>query len=264
LLNTGFDILFFWVARMIMLGLEFMDDVPFRQVYIHALVRDPQKQKMSKTRGNSVDPLDVVDAYGTDATRFALVYGASPGTDVVFSEKQVENFQHFANKIWNAARFIFLNLERAGAEPWAPAGAETFQPLASQSAEVPLEDRWIFSRLNDVAKRANQAIGEYRYHDVSHVLYDFIWKEFCDWYVEMKKLRFQDGSGLTPEWRNLLAAFERTLRLLHPLMPFITEELWQRLTVNVEGRPKSLALARYPQYDSRLGDPAAEEQVAAL
>jgi valyl-tRNA synthetase len=265
LLNTGFDILFFWVARMIMMGLEFMGDVPFRQVYIHGLVRDAEKQKMSKTRGNSVDPLDVADAYGTDAVRFALVVGAAPGTDVIFSEDRLAGYQAFANKIWNAARFIFLNLEKSGAEAWAPQNPVSFRPLASpETLQIPLEDRWIFSRLNSVAEQANRAIEQFRYHEVAHVLYHFIWHEFCDWYLEMKKLRFRDGSGMTPVWQNLLAAFDRTLRLLHPLMPFITEEIWQRLTANVKGRPKSIALAVYPQYNAELTDMPAEQQMGVL
>jgi valyl-tRNA synthetase len=247
------------------LGLEFMGDVPFRQVYIHGLVRDAEKQKMSKTKGNSVDPLDVAEEYGTDAVRFALVAGAAPGTDVVFSEDRLAGYQSYANKIWNAARFIFLNLEKAGAEAWAPADPAAFRPLASPEAmDVPLEDRWIFSRLNSVAEQANRAIEHFRYHEVAHLLYHFIWHEFCDWYLEMKKLRFRDGSGLTPEWQNLLAAFDRTLRLLHPLMPFITEEIWQRLTANVEERPESIALSIYPQYNADLTDMPAERQVQLL
>jgi valyl-tRNA synthetase len=258
LLNTGFDILFFWVARMIMFGLEFMGDVPFRQVYIHALVRDAEKQKMSKTRGNAVEPLEIADKYGTDALRFFLVAGASPGTDVIFSEERLAGYQAFANKIWNAARFVLLNLERAGAEPWAPPYGQEFRPLAGDDGMVPWEDRWIFSRLSSVADQANRAIEQFRYHEVAHLLYHFLWHEFCDWYLELKKLRFRDGSGLTPEWKNLLAAFERTLRLLHPLMPFLTEELWQRLAEKMDGRPKSLALASYPQYDVNLLDLEAE------
>ncbi|MBI3665433.1 MAG: class I tRNA ligase family protein, partial [Acidobacteria bacterium] len=265
LLNTGYDILFFWVARMIMLGLEFTGEVPFRQVYIHAIVRDSKAQKMSKTRGNTVDPLEMADKYGTDALRFSLVVGAAPGTDVIFSEERVAGYQAFANKIWNAARFVFLSLEKAGAEPWAPKDPQNFRPYASQDMlEAPLEDRWIFSRLNSVAEQADRAIEQFRYHEVAHLLYHFIWHEFCDWYLEWKKLRFREGSGLTPAWRNLLAAFERTLRLLHPLMPFLTEELWQRLTVNAEGRPRSIALASYPQYDVHLADLPAERQVALL
>jgi valyl-tRNA synthetase len=264
LLNTGFDILFFWVARMIMMGLEFIGDVPFRQVYIHALVRDPEKQKMAKTRGNVVEPLGIAEKYGTDALRYFLVAGAAPGTDVIFSEERVAGYQAFANKIWNAARFVFLNLERAGADPWAPAAGEEFHPRAGEDGAVPLEDRWIFSRLSSVAEQANRAIEQFRYHEVAHLLYHFIWHEFCDWYLELKKLRFQDGSGLTPEWQNLLAAFERTLRLLHPLMPFLTEEIWQRLTEKVADGPKSVALAAYPEYDVHQVDLEAERQVGLL
>jgi valyl-tRNA synthetase len=265
LLNTGFDILFFWVARMIMFGLEFTGEVPFRQVYIHALVRDAEKQKMSKTRGNAVDPMQIAERYGTDALRYFLVSGASPGTDVVFSEEQLQGAQAFANKVWNAARFVFVRLEEAGAQPWAPASAEDFRPSArTDTLEVPLEDRWIFSRLNDVAEKVDGAIEQFRYHEVAHLLYRFVWHEFCDWYIELKKLGFRKDSGLTPEWTNLLAAFERTLRLLHPVMPFITEELWQRLTARVEGRPKSLALAPFPEYDVHLTDLPAEQEMEVL
>jgi len=265
LLNTGYEILFFWVARMIMLGLEFMGDVPFRQVYIHAIVRDAKGQKMAKTRGNTVDPLELTGKYGADAVRFALVVGASPGTDVIFSEERLAGYQAFANKIWNAARFLFVNLEKAGAEPWAPRDDQDFRPCASPGcSEVALEDRWIFSRLNTVAEQANRAIEQFRYHEVAHLLYHFLWHEFCDWYLELKKLRFREASGLTPEWRNLLAAYERTLRLLHPLMPFLTEEIWQRLTGNVEGRPRSIALAGYPQYDLHLADFPAEREIGVL
>jgi len=265
LLNTGYEILFFWVARMIMLGLEFVGAVPFRQVYIHAIVRDAKGRKMSKTRGNTVDPLDMTEKYGTDAVRFFLVAGAAPGTDVIFSEERLGGYQAFANKIWNAARFVFLSLEKAGAEPWAPGENQDFRPNPAESTlDVPLEDRWIFHRLNSVAEQANRAIEQFRYHEAAQLLYHFLWHEFCDWYVELKKLSFREGSGLTPEWRNLLAAFERILRLLHPLMPFLTEELWQRLTANVESRPRSLALAAYPQYDSRLVDYPAEREMDVL
>ncbi len=265
LLNTGYEILFFWVARMMMLGLEFMGDVPFRQVYIHAIVRDAKGHKMSKTRGNTVDPLEMTEKYGTDAVRFALVIGAAPGTDVLFSEERLAGYQAFANKIWNAARLIFLNLEKAGIGNWAPQDAVNFRPLASPaSLAVPFEDRWLFSRLNKVTEEVNRAIEQFRYHEAAHAIYHFIWHEFCDWYLEIKKLGFREGSGLTPEWQNLLAAFERTLRLLHPLMPFLTEELWQRLTAGVAGRPQSIAHAAYPQYDVYLTDHPAEQEARVL
>ena len=265
LLNTGFDILFFWVARMIMLGIEMAGDVPFRQVYIHGLVRDADKQKMSKTKGNVIDPIEMTDKYGTDAVRFALVVAAGQGSDVVLSEERIAGGRTFANKIWNAARFIFLSLEKSGAEPWLPEDPDGFVPEAATGNGRPsLEDRWMFSRLNEVAGLVNSHIEKYRYHEAANLLYHFFWHEFCDWYVELKKLSFREDSGLTPEWKNMLAAMERALRLLHPVMPFITEELWQRLTVGAPGRPKSIALSSYPAGDPALTDKEAERQVELL
>jgi valyl-tRNA synthetase len=265
LLITGFDILFFWVARMAMLGIEFMGDVPFRQVYIHGLVRDADKQKMSKTRGNTIDPLVVTEKYGTDAVRMALLQGAAPGTDIVLTEQRMESSRAFANKIWNAARFLFMSMERAGVEPWVPDSLEEFTPesdLATMS--VPIEDRWIFSRLNNCADEVNRAIEMYRYHEAAQLLWHFFWHEFCDWYIELKKLRFREGSGLDAGWRNTLAAFESALRLLHPAMPFLTEELWQRLTAQRAKRPISISVAAYPQYRAGLTDYEAEREIGIL
>ena len=265
LLNTGFDILFFWVARMIMLGIEMAGDVPFRQVYIHGLVRDADKQKMSKTKGNVIDPIEMTDKYGTDAVRFALVVAAGQGSDVVLSEERIAGARMFANKIWNAARFIFLSLEKSGADPWSPEDPDGFVPEAATGNGRPsLEDRWMFSRLNEVAGLVNSHIEKYRYHEAANLLYHFFWGEFCDWYVELKKLSFREDSGLTPEWKNMLAAMERALRLLHPVMPFITEELWQRLTAGATGRPKSIYLSSYPAEDPALTDREAERQVELL
>ena len=159
LLITGFDILFFWVARMVMMGIEFMGDVPFRQVYIHGLVRDAERQKMSKTRGNVVDPLVVTEKYGTDAVRMALLQGAAPGTDIVLTEDRMESSRAFANKIWNAARFLFMNMERSGVEPWVPEDLAQFRPESDlDTLEPRIEDRWIFSRLNSCAEQVNRAI----------------------------------------------------------------------------------------------------------
>jgi valyl-tRNA synthetase len=239
LLITGFDILFFWVARMIMLGCEFMGEVPFRQVYIHGLVRDAERQKMSKTRGNVVDPLVVTEKYGTDAVRMALLQGAAPGTDIVLTEERMESSRAFANKIWNAARLLLMNAPEG--HPDEPRG---------------IEDRWIFSRLNATAEQANRAIDQYRYHEFAQLLWHFFWHEFCDWYLELKKA---SGTG----WSNAVAAFENALRLLHPAMPFLTEELWQRLETD-SGRPKSIALAPYPQFCANLADPEAEKEIAIL
>jgi valyl-tRNA synthetase len=243
LLITGFDILFFWVARMVMLGCEFMGEIPFKTVYIHGLVRDADRQKMSKTKGNVIDPLVVTEKYGTDAVRMALLQGAAPGTDIVLTEERMESSRAFANKIWNAARFLFLNVDNVG------------QALGL-STEPTIEDRWIVSRLNAAAETANRAIEQYRYHEFAQELWKFFWHEFCDWYLELKKV---SATG----WGNAVAAFETALRLLHPAMPFLTEELWQRLDLT-EGHPKSIALAQYPQYRAELADPEAEKEVAII
>ncbi len=241
LLITGFDILFFWVARMIMLGMEMMGDVPFRTVYIHGLVRDAERQKMSKTKGNTIDPLIVTEQYGTDAVRFALLRGAAPGTDIVLSEERMVSSRAFANKIWNAARFIFMQMEKLG--------VENLEPGATPQPELTLEDRWIFHRLNETTVRVNKAQETFRYHEVADLLYGFIWDEFCDWYVELNKLRI--NSAATPEQArahltNMLCVFEQALRLLHPVMPFLTEELWQRLTPQGEGRAESISVVAHP------------------
>src|SRR5215469_11298514 len=238
LLITGFDILFFWVARMAMLGIEFMGDVPFRKVYIHGLVRDAEKQKMSKTKGNVVDPLVVTEQYGTDAVRMALLNGAAPGTDIVFSPERLETSQAFANKIWNAARFLFMNVDGVPA------------PEPEHSA---IEDRWILSRLNATARDMNRAIESYRYHEAAQTIWHFIYDDFCDWYIELKKI-----SG---NWSHIREAFDATLRLLHPVMPFLTEELWHRMG-DREG--DSISLQSYPQFDAKLDDPAAEAEIDLL
>jgi valyl-tRNA synthetase len=272
-LITGFDILFFWVARMAMLGIEFMGDVPFRQVYIHGLVRDADKQKMSKTKGNVIDPLVVTEQYGTDAVRMALLTGAAPGTDIVFTPDRLESSRAFANKIWNASRFLFMNMgaDRCNVEPWMAEDLNAYlpspsaiQPQTLQSRDrkgAVLEDRWIFHRINECAKESNRAIELFRYHEAAQSVWRFFWNEFCDWYLELKKLRFTENSGLNDDWRNLLAAFESALRLLHPVMPFLTEELWHRL-----GAPddKSISLTAYPQYLEARNDPEAEREITQL
>jgi valyl-tRNA synthetase len=241
LLITGFDILFFWVARMVMMGCEFMGEIPFKTVYIHGLVRDADRQKMSKTKGNVIDPLVVTEKYGTDAVRMALLQGAAPGTDIVLTEERMESSRAFANKIWNAARFLNVG-----------------QALGLSTAEggTAIEDRWIASRLNATAEQANRAIEQYRYHEFAQLLWHFFWHEFCDWYIELKKV---PGTDPAPA----VAAFETALRLLHPAMPFLTEELWQRLDLP-EGHPKSIALAPYPQYRPELADPEAEKEIAII
>ena len=186
LMITGFDILFFWVARMMIMGVEFMGEVPFRTVYIHSLVRDAERQKMSKTRGNVVDPLEVTEKYGTDAVRFTLAIMAAPGTDVALSEDRMASYRAFANKIWNAARFLFMSLEKSGAEPWTPPEDGICRPLADAGGQMSLEDRWIFSRLNRIAGEIGTAWEAFRFHEAAHVIYHFFWHEFCDWYLELK------------------------------------------------------------------------------
>ncbi len=252
LLITGFDILFFWVARMAMLGLEFMGDVPFRKVYIHGLVRDAERQKMSKSKGNVIDPLVVTEEYGTDAVRMALLSGTAPGTDIVFTIDRIESARAFANKIWNAARFLFLNIERCN----VPIGLPPALPVPTQ-----IEDRWIQSRLNECVREMNVAIGQYRYHEAAQSVRRFFWDEFCDWYVELKKFRFVENSGLNDDWKNLLPVFETSLRLLHPVMPFLTEELWHRLG-GEEGR--SISLLPYPLFDPSKYDAEAEVEIKLL
>ncbi len=255
LMITGFDILFFWVARMMIMGVEFMGEVPFRTVYIHSLVRDAERQKMSKTRGNVVDPLEVTEKYGTDAVRFTLAIMAAPGTDVALSEDRMASYRAFANKIWNAARFLFMSLEKSGAEPWTPPEDGICRPLADAGGQMSLEDRWIFSRLNRIAGEIGTAWEAFRFHEAAHVIYHFFWHEFCDWYLELKKLSFAPVQGPLPlAWQNLCRAFDVSLRLLHPMMPFLTEELWQRLGP----RQTSIALAPFPQHDPTLVNEAAE------
>jgi valyl-tRNA synthetase len=265
LLITGFDILFFWVARMVMLGLECTGEVPFRQVYLHSMVRDAEGQKMSKTKGNVIDPLEVTEKYGTDAVRMALLMGAAPGTDIAIGPDRIESARAFANKIWNASRLIFMRMESSGVGQWLAREGDCCLPAAdARSLAVPLEDRWIFSRLNRCADIVNRSIEQYRFHEVAQTLWSFFWHEFCDWYLELKKLRLQDNSGLTSDWRNLLTVYEMALRLLHPAMPFLTEELWQRIAEGSEDRPESIALANFPQYNPDAAAPDAEYEMTVL
>jgi valyl-tRNA synthetase len=279
LLVTGFDILFFWVARMIMLSCHFMldvpmpdgskrtlkDAVPFREVYIHALVRDADRQKMSKTKGNVIDPIEIVTKYGTDAVRFTLASMASPGTDIAFSESRTEGYRAFANKIWNAARFLFMQVDRA-----REAGYQLTMPasgaIPALPESTPLETRWIFGRLHAVSAEVERSLTDYRFDEAAAAVYQFFWGEFCDWYLELIKLRLEFGEGTEKNpttaltLASLVAVFEAALRLLSPFMPFLTEELWHAL---YEGNPpaKSVALTRYPQAKDFAAD---EGSVAAM
>ncbi len=253
LMITGIDILFFWVARMVMFGIEFTGRIPFRDCYLHALVRNADRQKMSKTKGNVIDPLVVTEKYGTDAVRFTLALMASPGTDIALSEPRMASYRAFANKIWNAARFLDMKGEGVTAER-----AHPFRPVPEVNGKVALEDAWMASRLNRVADQVENALETYRFDQAAHVLYQFVWHEFCDWYIELAKLRNTKAA-----WRNLAAALENTLRLLHPFMPFITEELWQRLTGGSDDAP-SISLQDYPRCDAMFLNDDAEKQMEAL
>jgi valyl-tRNA synthetase len=279
LLISGYDILFFWDARMIMFGLKFApgrtlaERIPFRQLYLHQLVRDPEGVKMSKTRGNVIDPLEVIDRHGTDALRFTLAAMAAPGTDIALSEERIVGYRAFANKIWNAARFLFFNLDKMEAagvrlEELASPAVRAGAPYRI-NGRLPLADRWIFSRLAATTTEVNAALEEFRFHEAAHAIYHFFWGDFCDWYVEWVKPSLTPGDA-TPasreaalaQWRNLFAAFECALRLLHPVMPFITEELWHRLPQRQTAR--SIALEPFPAPPDSWRDTEAEAGVSLL
>ena len=255
-LVTGFDILFFWVARMMMMGLKFMGDVPFRDVYIHGLVRDEKGEKYSKTRGNVVDPLDLIDRYGADALRFTLAALTMPGSDLKLSESRTEGYRHFANKIWNASRFALMNLEKFNID-------EMTQRVTPKEFSLP--DRWIRGRLNQTIRDIQNALEEYKFNEASYVLYQFIWHEFCDWYLELAKLSlYQEGEkrGRTLTQRTLLEVLDAILKLLHPFMPFITEEIWQQLPQRKEN--KSIMIAEFPKPDERYDDETVADQMALV
>ncbi len=252
-LVTGFDILFFWVARMIMMGLRFMGDVPFRDVYIHALVRDMEGKKMSKSRGNVIDPLEVMDRFGTDALRFTLAALAAQGRDIRLSVERIEGYRNFANKLWNAARFILTNLDG-----YAPAGAK--------GVARSLPDRWIRSRLARTVTAVKKGLRAYRFNDAAGAIYQFLWHEFCDWYVECSKLalyRGEDPLARALTQKVLVETLEVTLRLLHPFMPFITEEIWQRLPKGKKS-PESIMIADFPRVPRAARDPGAEAEMELL
>jgi valyl-tRNA synthetase len=249
-LVTGFDILFFWVARMMMLGLKFMGDVPFRDVYIHALVRDAEGQKMSKSRGNVIDPLVVMDKYGTDAFRFTLAALAAPGRDIRLAEERIEGYRNFANKLWNAARLVRANLDG-------------YHPTLARGAAPGLAERWIRSRLNATAGAVRKALDGYRFNDAASAIYQFLWHEFCDWYLEIAKRALYAADAAAERVRTqqtLVEVLEATLRLLHPFMPFITEEIWQRLP----HRGASIMVAPYPKPSRTKADPAAERDMQPI
>jgi len=251
LLITGYDILFFWVARMIMLGIHFTRKVPFGAVYLHSLVRTASGEKMSKSKGTGLDPVALNQQYGTDAMRFCLASMAAPGTDIILSDDRLAGARNFANKIWNAARFLFVNLEKfeeggTKLEELAAPEVRAKAPYAV-SGKVPLVDAWLFARLAGAIELVNEALKNYRFHEAAQSVYQFFWGDFCDWYIEWVKPELQntDRERAIAAWKNLFAAFDAALRLLHPFMPFLTEELWHQLPQKAAA--KSIALDLFPE-----------------
>ncbi len=250
-LITGYDILFFWVARMAMLGIHFTGKAPFRAVYLHSLVRTGSGEKMSKSKGTGLDPVVLNKKYGTDATRFCLASMAAPGTDIILSDDRLGGARNFANKIWNAARFLFVNLDKfeeggTKLEELAAPEVRAKAPYAI-GGKVPLVDAWLFARLAETIELVNGALGDYRFHEAAQGVYQFFWGDFCDWYIEWVKPELQnaDRERAIVAWKNLFAAFDAALRLLHPFMPFLTEELWHQLPQKAGA--KSIALDRFPE-----------------
>jgi valyl-tRNA synthetase len=268
-LITGYDILFFWVARMIFSGIELTGKSPFHTVVLHGLVRDNQGRKFSKSLGNGIDPLEVIEKYGADALRFMLISGTSPGNDMRFYWDKAESARNFANKLWNASRFVLMNLE-----DWA-------QDAAHCVGDYNVTDRWIEHRFNETVKDVNRMLAEYQYGEAARTIYEFVWSEFCDWYIELVKSRLynkEDPSRAAAQ-ETLALVLEGTLRLLHPFMPYITEALWQKLPVQSKpiaiageiaaqaGRselPPSISVTRYPLPLSAWEDSAAADQIGLI
>ncbi|MDD5712061.1 MAG: class I tRNA ligase family protein, partial [Smithellaceae bacterium] len=250
LLITGFDILFFWVARMMMMGLYAMGEVPFRDVYLHALVRDERGEKMSKSKGNSIDPLEMIDRYGADAFRFTLAAFSAQGRDVRMSEERIEGYKFFINKIWNAAKFSLMNLE------------DYKEDQTSTPEELSLPDRWIISRLEATIAEVIKGLDEYRFNEAAGAIYQFFWHEFCDWYLELIKPSLYGGAERGKRiacQQTLLATLKTALQLLHPFIPFVTEDIWQKLYTGT-----SIMVSPFPTSHEERRDAAVEEEMALV
>jgi valyl-tRNA synthetase len=241
-LVTGFDIIFFWVARMIMAGVKFIKDVPFYDVYIHALVRDEHGQKMSKSKGNVIDPLIMMDKYGTDAFRFTLAAFAAQGRDIILSEKRIEGYSAFCNKIWNATRFILMNL------------GEDFRPEKIDFSRLDVFDKWILHLSNETVKGVSEALEQYRFNEAASMIYEFWWHEFCDWYLELVKQRIYAKGEVSAESSEsakqvLYHVLRKTLQLMHPFMPFISEEIWNRIKSESD---TDIIVSQWPEFSQEL------------
>jgi valyl-tRNA synthetase len=281
LLISGYDILFFWDARMIMMGMHLSgarlgatektgpaETIPFRRLYLHSLVRTAEGAKMSKTKGTGVDPLQLTQENGTDALRYMLASMSAPGTDIALSRDRILGARAFANKIWNAFRFLFVNLDKREAEGYTLEDLAGVELRAGAPYAVPgapaLPHRWLFSRLSAVIAQVNDALENFRFHEAAQTIYQFFWGDFCDWYIEWVKpqLSAADREIAAPAWRNIFAALDAALRLLHPVMPFLTEELWHRLPQPSGAR--SIALDRFPEACANWADAQAEREVSLL
>ena len=250
-LVTGFDIIFFWVARMITMGLEFTGKAPFSTVYIHGLIRDEKGQKMSKSKGNTIDPVKIIDKYGCDALRFTMTslctYG---GQDIKISDERFEYGRNFANKLWNASRFVLMNLQGV-------------DDKTIDKSKLTLVDKWILNQLNETAKIVNENIKDYRIGEVAHILYDFFRNEYCDWYVEIAKIQLQDSEIKMNTQRVLKYVLDMSLRMFHPIMPHITEQVWQLVKEFglEDGENDALIVAKYPEYRADLNYPKEAEEM---
>ncbi|HHD64804.1 MAG TPA: valine--tRNA ligase, partial [Desulfobulbaceae bacterium] len=253
ILITSFDILFFWVARMMMMGIHFMDEVPFHDVYLHALVRDKHGKKMSKSTGNVIDPLVMIDQYGTDAFRFTLTAFAAQGREIRMDEERVEGYRRFINKLWNAARFAQMHIKDAD-----PA----ITRVADNPSELPLPHRWLLSRTNGTIIEVRKALDGYNFNEIASHLYQFTWHSFCDWYVEwIKKDLYGDDDTARQNARGvLLCVLENILKLMHPVTPFVTEEIWSQLP----GERETIMLEPFPEKNSAWNDPEAETAMELL